>query len=212
MTTFDAADDDVTVDLGPDGRRTVRHRHRADTPPIRLRSRSGFLVVACPDPFVFVEINPDEATDPTGLAGRQRLWKSRDYVVTMHESDQAGLWLSIRDLDSTTAVHDWRVLQSIKNALAGPEWEAVELYPAESRLVDQANQYHLWCFPEQLPFGFQERVVMTAKENDRAQALLDTGLSGRQRPFSAATEAQMRDDTTILELFGVSNDDDPDAS
>jgi hypothetical protein len=38
--------------------------------------------------------------------------------------------------------------------------EAVELYPAESRRVDSANQYHVWAFPGQrLPFGFAERLV-----------------------------------------------------
>jgi hypothetical protein len=37
-------------------------------------------------------------------------------------------------------VHDWRDLQRIKNQLVGPECEAVELYPAESRKVDTANQ------------------------------------------------------------------------
>ncbi len=40
--------------------------------------------------------------------------------------------------------------------------EAVELYPAESRKVDTANQYWLWCFRSdkvRFPIGFQERAV-----------------------------------------------------
>lgn len=45
------------------------------------------------------------------------------------------------------ARHDWREYQQIKNDLVGPEWEAVELYPAESRLVDPSNAFYLWCFP-----------------------------------------------------------------
>jgi hypothetical protein len=28
--------------------------------------------------------------------------------------------------------------------LAGPEYEAIELYPAEDRVVDRVNQYHLY--------------------------------------------------------------------
>jgi hypothetical protein len=57
--------------------------------------------------------------------------------------------------------HDWRDLQRIKNELCGPEREAVELYPAESRLVDTNNQYHLWVLPEGgvLPLGYAERDV-----------------------------------------------------
>ena len=44
----------------------------------------------------------------------------------------------------------------------GEENEGVELYPAESRLVDGANQFHLWVFEDEtvrLPFGFPERLV-----------------------------------------------------
>ena len=36
--------------------------------------------------------------------------------------------------------------------------------PAESRLVDTANQYHLWCFAEpegQFPFGYTDRLVLS---------------------------------------------------
>ena len=56
--------------------------------------------------------------------------------------------------------HDWRDFQRIKNELVGPEYEAVEVYPAESRLVDTANQYHLWVLLDSpVPFGFGERLV-----------------------------------------------------
>lgn len=69
-------------------------------------------------------------------------------------------WLCIRRRDSSP-VHDWRHLQNIKNDLCGSEREALELYPAESRLVDTANQYHLWVLPLGLsaPFGYAEREV-----------------------------------------------------
>ena len=57
----------------------------------------------------------------------------------------------------------FRDFQRIKNELVGPECEAVELYPAESRLVDTANQYHLWCFAEEerFPFGYTDRLVLS---------------------------------------------------
>lgn len=68
--------------------------------------------------------------------------------------------LSIKRLDKAP-VRDWRHLQRIKNELCGDESEAVELYPAESRLADVANQYHLWVLPNQarFPFGFSTRLV-----------------------------------------------------
>jgi hypothetical protein len=59
-------------------------------------------------------------------------------------------------------IHDWRHLQQIKNELVDPECEAIELYPAESRRVDSANQYHLWVVLDKtyrFPIGWKERLV-----------------------------------------------------
>jgi len=66
--------------------------------------------------------------------------------------------------------HDWRELQRIKNELLGTEMEAVELYPAEKRLVDTSNQWVLYAMPPtkienglidcpRWPFGFRDRLV-----------------------------------------------------
>ena len=68
--------------------------------------------------------------------------------------------LSIKRLDKAP-VHDWRDLQRIKNEIVGEDFEAIELYPAERRVVDSANQYHLWVMPEgvQVPLGWNERFV-----------------------------------------------------
>lgn len=85
--------------------------------------------------------------------------------------------LSIARLDREP-VHDWRDLQWIKSDVVGPEREAVELYPAESRLLDGANQYHLWVFPpgERLEVGFfGGRQV---KDNFAVP-----GAKGKQRPI-----------------------------
>jgi len=57
----------------------------------------------------------------------------------------------------------WRDFQRIKNELVGPEYEAVELFPAESRLLDSANEYHLYAVADaryRFPFGFEKRFVM----------------------------------------------------
>ena len=82
------------------------------------------------------------------------IWNNDVYTVTVrrHEADpvfdtRGGvIQLGISALDGT-ARHDWREFQAIKNQLAGPECEAFELYPAESRLLDPSNYYTLWCFP-----------------------------------------------------------------
>jgi len=57
----------------------------------------------------------------------------------------------------------WREFQQIKNELVGPECEGVELFPAESRLVDTSNQYHLWVNPDptyRFPLGYDRRMVL----------------------------------------------------
>jgi hypothetical protein len=83
--------------------------------------------------------------------------------------------LSIRRLDRGAA-RDWRDFQRIKNQLVGPECEAVELYPAESRLVDTATQFHLWCVVDPLfrfPFGYTTRVVTSESGGGSVQRALD---------------------------------------
>lgn len=49
----------------------------------------------------------------------------------------------------------WREKQRIKNELFGHERVAVEMFPAQSQLVDEAPMYHLWILPPgtTLPFG-----------------------------------------------------------
>jgi hypothetical protein len=106
------------------------------------------------------------------------IWLNNIYQVNVRIVAQGAVkHLSIKRRDKV-AIHDWRELQRIKNAIVGNECEAMEIYPAESRLVDTANQFHLWAFtdPEyKIPFGFDYgRVVMDE----------DNGQDGsKQRPF-----------------------------
>lgn len=94
------------------------------------------------------------------------------------------VYLSIKTLDKQPR-HDWREMQRIKNELVGEEVEAVEVYPAESRLVDTSNQFHMFCFPElaferrRLPFGYPDRLVV-----EGSSSLINvTGHGSRQRDF-----------------------------
>lgn len=99
-------------------------------------------------------------------------WRNDHYVVLINrgpltlEDDgfllpKGMVWLSIRRQDRQP-IMDWRDAQEIKNQLVGPDCEAVQLFPAEERLHDSANQYHLValttpgrCFG----FGFANRNV-----------------------------------------------------
>jgi len=73
--------------------------------------------------------------------------------------------ISIKNKDRSAKV-DWRNFQYIKNQLVGDENEGAELFPAESRLIDGANQWHIFCFqnPEmRFPFGFFGSRIVTEK-------------------------------------------------
>ena len=78
-------------------------------------------------------------------------------------------------------------MQKIKNAICGKEWEGIEIYPAESRLVDTANQYHMFCFPESIPiYVFTQREVLTSQQaenrNENIRRLPDgKGFTTKQR-------------------------------
>lgn len=90
-----------------------------------------------------------------------RVFVNDTYRVKMRKSPPlVHLDLSRHDGQPITC---WRELQQIKNELVGPECEGVELFPAESRLVDTAHQYHLWVIEDsafRFPFGYQSRVVL----------------------------------------------------
>jgi len=84
------------------------------------------------------------------------MWMNNLYVVVVTRRENGNVSeLSIRR-DDRKAAHDWRHFQMIKNEIAGPETEAFEIYPAESRLMDTANQYYLWVLEpgQQIPAGY----------------------------------------------------------
>jgi hypothetical protein len=140
--------------------------------PCAERAESMLFPLLPWTPFEQATIHPD-----VGAEGFSECYKNSRYTVLWRnvESEHGELvHLSVKRNDKSP-LHDWRDLQRIKNEILGPEHEAMELYPAESRLIDTANQYHLWCFlGMKAPFGYQaERLVME-----------DVGEGGgKQRPF-----------------------------
>jgi len=72
---------------------------------------------------------------------------------------------------------NWNHLQQIKSELIGPEHEAVELFPAESRLINTANEYHLWAHPKagfRFPFGFSWNRFVTNQGRPQTGSMLET--------------------------------------
>jgi len=80
---------------------------------------------------------------------------------------------------------DWRIWMRIKNELVGPDREAIQVFPALSRVVDTANQFFLWVAPKGyvLGVGFIDRLVMDEQLSTQANAALGYPGAPKQRPF-----------------------------
>jgi hypothetical protein len=147
------------------------------------------------EPFKAVADTPDKHSALAAFAGvsaeallqemphpgctRQGFQNNKYYVVVETLSPQGltgELHLSITRTDRSAA-HDWREFQRIKNELCGPEREACELYPAQSRLVDSANTFHLWVMAEgdRVPVGWNVQNVVDSE--------VASQLDIKQRPF-----------------------------
>lgn len=94
-----------------------------------------------------------------GLPGMRAAFRNAVYSVQVYA--KASAWGEIEHAmvrrHDAAPVRQWTHMQRIKTEIFGAERTAVEVYPAESELVDDANLYHLWVLPEgvQLPFGLR---------------------------------------------------------
>ena len=118
--------------------------------------------------------------EPLKFEGRDEFgehWWSGQYQVVRRVfpddpcfgSRHGYIYLGISNYDQT-ARRDFRHFQSIKNQLAGEDWEAIEIYPREDRLMDPSNLFMLWCFKVVIKVGPKPpSVVLTAREAQAPQ-------------------------------------------
>jgi len=88
--------------------------------------------------------------------GNSTIYNNDEYHVAQRKLGGDSVHLAIRRIDRQP-ITAWEDLQTIKNMLVGPECEAVELFPAESRLVKNIIERHLWCSADttfRFSFGF----------------------------------------------------------
>lgn len=122
-------------------------------------------------------------SSPTG----DELWGNAMLSAAKRTHDDGTVVLSYHWRDRAP-IRDWRVGQRVKNELVGPEAEGIELYPAESRLMDEANEYWLVVFPADHPanavirgMGAEKRSVFTQAELDAHAAATGQGMGAVQR-------------------------------
>jgi hypothetical protein len=128
--------------------------------PEKVRKWTGLGSEATPEDIEFA------IQQTLASAQAKEYWRNDKYQVSVFEVDASeefpAMWhLSIKRHDRAP-VFSWRDIQAIKNQIIGSENEGVQLFPAESRLVDGANQYHLYVLKDPLirfPFGFATRAV-----------------------------------------------------
>lgn len=130
-----------------------------------------------------------------------RVFHNRKYVIQMrHDTNREHpvIVLSIRRQDRKP-IMDWRDLQWIKNQLVGPEVEMVQLFPAESRLVDSANQFYLFGYTVpgyRFPFGFTSGRLVT-----ETVQFVNGSSASEQRPFAEHVKPTEEDERRAREAF-----------
>ena len=126
-------------------------------------------------PFVVILMSPEQLEelkcDYVVANSRYQVYIRTVSAVKSRQGTPKLVHLSIK-MNDRSDYHSWRDYQRIKNELLGPEWECIELYPAESRLIDTSNQFHLWCFepPFIFPIGFSSgRAVLNESIGNAVQ-------------------------------------------
>ena len=97
-------------------------------------------------------------------------WWATDIYSASEQWFNGRVNISFKRHDRGTDI-PWQHKQWSKNDILGEEWEAVELFPAESRLLNTANQYHLWGEPK-IPVGFPVRYVTDETHDTKAKQTL----------------------------------------
>lgn len=112
------------------------------------------------------ELWPDGAlhsTDPP-----IEIWRSKEFLVQIfpvsYDEDMERLSINRCDLDLTSGHWrediSWDDLQRLKSECGRGCYEAVEIYPTDSNIVNVANMRHLWIFKRdewQIPFSWRTK-------------------------------------------------------
>jgi hypothetical protein len=155
-----------------------KHRHPPSHPVHRCRGWSEFLQKDTNEALAYEEQRVTHIAAALGIHRKanefatenraDERWQNNLFFVTVYYLDaskgrQGRLHLDVVRRDGQ-AVHDWRDMQRIKNEIVGPEREALELYPAVSRLHDMCNNYHLWVSEEEelWNIGWWEGIVTSS--------------------------------------------------
>lgn len=84
-----------------------------------------------------------------------RAYRNDEFVVLVRDTkNKFGLCrhIAIRNKEGTEI--KWKEKQALKNAIFGKFYTAIEVFPSEDNLIDEANLYHLLILPMDYIFPF----------------------------------------------------------
>ena len=115
------------------------------TKPQKKRAKELFKL----PPGKFEQIDLSKRSHPGFI---NRAFMNNRYVVMITDNQKIGNHTAIRAMiqrhDDKPIPNHWREIQSIKNEIFGLEEVAVEFYPRQKTLIDDANIYWIWIFPK----------------------------------------------------------------
>jgi hypothetical protein len=172
------------IDDGPHPALLVKYVPPGASEVVLLRLDWARLI----DSLIAAERAETDAWEPLHQdAARPQIWGNSTYTVAVAHygegTDHEVIHLSYHRRDRAP-VRDWRVGMRIKDQMAGEDWEAVEVYPARDRLVDTSNEYHLFCVPWELPFGFSKADLATQDQLDEFFVGEGDGPMQRDDPYA----------------------------
>jgi len=89
------------------------------------------------------------------------VWRSRQYLIQVFNERDGIERLSIQSTTHNGSRFvdgiSWDILQRLKSECGRGDKDAVEIYPAESEVVNVANIRHLWVYPGQFPLTWRNR-------------------------------------------------------
>ena len=128
---------------------------------------------------------------------RKEVWANDEYWAVLDKLCEIGthtlflgyaLWhLSIRRRNEKP-LHEWPIIQGIKNKVVGEEFEAIELYPADSRIMDIGNVRHLWIIAPKKGETGPPRFPLGAKNPEKGGVVV----LGAKQPVLLCTERTKR--------------------
>jgi hypothetical protein len=95
------------------------------------------------------------------LAFITRHHRNRVFAVLERVAEMGVVHLGVSSLSGDRPT--WHEMQRIKNDLAGPDATAIEVYPPQHQVVDDADMFHIWVLRGKLPFGLHVRDKPLAK-------------------------------------------------